>query len=134
MSRTKGSKNKKSLIIKAPVVDNTIKLPTKGSKSENPFEIMYDVVNTGVRGSTSPLIPILAAQVLKLEPGERRTSVNIPTTICPHENMATNLFLGLRRYFDGLGGHTSKMKFTSKRIYSLDKKKVYLGTRIWRIV
>lgn len=124
MPRTKGSKNK-------PTYEKVV---TSKKQEANPFEIKSDLEFSGTRGATSPFIPLLVEQLTKLTAGDRRHSVNVPLTVCPVENAAVNLFLGLRRHLDATGGAISKMKFSSKKIYSLDKKKVYLGMRIWRIV
>ena len=133
MGRIPGSKNKKKKSSYKVSKTRSVLSPIEGSLSENPFEIKNDLVFTGTRGGNSALVTALLEQCVKLTPGDRRHSVNIPTTVAPVENAASNLFLALRRFCKDSGDkNLQKMVFTSKRIYSIDAKKQYLGTRIWR--
>lgn len=97
----------------------------------NPFEIKTDISVTGARGSASIWIPALMEQVLKLEPGDTRSSVNIPITVAPGKNNAASIITTLRKI---LSEHSNKViKNTAiicKSIY--DAKDNYVGTRIWR--
>ncbi len=106
-------------------------LMTAPAVKSNPFEIMTDISATGVRGSSNVWIPALLEQVLKLEAGDLRSSVNIPITVAPEKNNASNLVLTLRRMMSENSNKAIRdITFISKTIYNT--KKEYVGTRIWR--
>lgn len=101
--------------------------------SNNPFEIKTDLEFTGNR-SDMALLTALQDQVVKLDPNDRRQSVNIPLTVCSTRNTAANLVLTLRRNMEqSRDAVVKKMIITSRAILSLDGKKSYLGSRIWRV-
>jgi len=104
------------------------------AKKENPFEIKTDLEYGGNRSANSAIIEALAEQCMKLDPENRRQSVNIPVTVCPNRGSASNIFLTMRRYLANSKNKEHKTAaFTSRGVYSTDSKKTYLGSRIWRI-
>lgn len=129
MAKTKTKKPRVSTIVR-PVQKTTSEKTEE--VNDNPFAIMEDLEYAGNR-SNLHLLNSLAEQCMKLDPNNRAQSVNIPVTICPSRTAAANLFLQLRRQLS-----ESKVKamkeahFTSRGIFSVDGKKTYLGSRIWR--
>jgi len=103
---------------------------TKEVKSvANPFEILEDMSLARNSAMTDPNIDKLIAQINKLEVGNKNQSINIPTTLYPFKKDANNLIRIVKYKFkeEGLG-----IIISAKTILSNDKK-VYLGTRIFRI-
>jgi hypothetical protein len=103
---------------------------TKEVKSvANPFEILEDMSLARTSAMTDPNIDKLIAQINKLEVGNKNQSINIPTTLYPLKKDANNLIRIVKYKFkeEGLG-----IIISAKTILSNDKK-VYLGTRIFRI-
>lgn len=110
-----------------------VKAVTEVFNGENPFEIKRDMEYTGNR-SNPKLLDALAEQLIKLNPENRQESVNIPLTVCENRGAAGNLFLTIRRYFsDHKNKSYRNMHFTSRGVFSMDGKKTYLGSRIWRV-
>ena len=95
----------------------------------NPFEILEDVSLVRTSAMTDPNIDKLIAQIYKLEAGNKNQSVNIPTTLYPLKKDANNLLRIVKYKFkeDGIN-----ITLSAKTILSNDKK-LYLGTRIFRI-
>ena len=118
----RGPYKKRSLV--TPAVDHQHNLSSK----DNPFEIKTDLELSSSR--TNPqIMNALISQIMKLTPGDRRESVNIPLSVSSSRNAASALFLTLRRTMDAGKHHVA---LTSRGIWDISGKQ-YLGTRIWRL-
>lgn len=111
----------------------TTNMAKKVIKSANPFEIKTDILFTGNHRIGNKDVTSLSEQALKLQTNNKQQSVNIPVNLYPTRSAASNLFLGMKRYITKRGKTNTDIKFVSKSIYSDDKKKTYLGSRIWRV-
>lgn len=114
------------------------KVAKKGTKSKvtkqvksvaNPFEILEDVALARSSALLDPNIDKLIEQINKLEVGNKNQSINIPTTLYPLKKDANNLIRIVKYKFKELN---IDITLSAKTILSNDKK-VYLGTRIFRI-
>lgn len=96
---------------------------------KNPFQIMNDLEHSGNRATSAETL-MLKDQVMKLDPNDLRTSVNIPATICKTRANAQNLAQNVRNILAGKAS-TKNIVIVTKGIN--DAKGVYVGTRVWRI-
>jgi len=97
---------------------------------QNPFAIMTDMSVTEARGGSSPWLPMLLEQVIKLDPNDARMSVNIPLTVAPNHKAASTLVLAVKRAL----GENRAYKGIEIKIKTIpDANKKYVATRIWRV-
>lgn len=116
--------------VKKVAKKGTISKVTKEVKSvANPFEILEDMSLARTSALTDPNIDKLIEQINKLKVGNKNQSINVPTTLYPLKKDANNLIRIVKYKFKEEG---LSIVISAKTILSNDKK-VYLGTRIFRI-
>lgn len=101
-------------------------------KGKNPFKIMNDILLTSSRGITNPMAGLLLDQIFKLQANDARSSVNIPTTVCPEKKDASALVNSVRRLISENSNKALRNTVITLKTILKDGTEEYAGTRVFR--